>query len=162
MHIGMRSTTKRRSRGQSARRRRPKVLLQSIAALALGAFAVSFVAAFGGREEPAPAQEPDEAVDREYVLEAFLDGYVGLEGDIEGQTNPVLTAAAGERVRVTIVNNEAMPHDIVMEEHGESSDRVTGPDGRTSVTFAAETDDVYFCSLPGHREAGMEGEFRIE
>ncbi len=130
--------------------------------LVFGAFAVGLVAAFGGREEPAPAQEPDRTVDREYVLEAFLDGYVGLEGEIEGQTNPVLTAAAGETVRITIINNETMPHDIVMEEHGESSDRVTGPDAETSVTFTAETDDVYFCSVAGHRGAGMEGEFRLE
>lgn len=130
--------------------------------IAFSVFGVGLVAAFGGREEPAPAPQQDEAADREYVLEAFLDGYVGLEGDIEGETNPVLTAAPGETVRITIINNETMPHDIVMEEHGASSEQVTGPDAETSVTFTAETDDVYYCSVPGHRAAGMEGDFRIE
>ena len=137
-------------------------MLVLTAVLAFGVLGVGVLAAFGGSEEPAPEPQPAEPVDREYVLEAFLDGYVGLEGEIEGEINPVLTASAGETVRITIINNEAMRHDVVMEEHGASSEIVTGPDAETSVTFVAETDDVYYCSVPGHRAAGMEGEFRLE
>ncbi len=123
------------------------------AAEAAGGGAATKVADRGG-SNPSP--------DREYVLEAFLDGYVGLEGEIEGQTNPVLTAAAGETVRIRIVNGESMPHDIVMERHGASSEIINRRGAETEVTFTAETDDYYFCSVGSHRQAGMEGRFEIE
>ncbi len=129
------------------------------------AIAFPFLAMAGGEQEQETQEaesNPNPSVDREYVLEAFLDGYVGLEGEIEGQTNPVLTARAGETVRITIVNGESMPHDIVMEQHGASSEVVNSRGSESSVTFTAETDDYYFCSVGSHRQAGMEGEFRIE
>ncbi len=129
------------------------------------AIAFPFLVTAGGTQE-LEAQEaesnPNPSADREYALEAFLNGYVGLEGEIEGQTNPVLTARAGETVRITIVNGESMPHDIVLEQHGASSEVVNSRGSETSVTFTAETDDYYFCSVGSHRQAGMEGEFRIE
>ncbi len=128
----------------------------------LGAFGAGSPLAMGSESQSEESSNPNPSVDREYVLEAFLSGYVGLEGEIEGQTNPVLTAAAGETVRITIVNGEAMPHDIVMEQHGDSSEVVRARGAETAVTFTAETDDVYFCSIGGHRQAGMEGEFRLE
>ena len=142
-----------------AARRIVMLLAGLITVVALGTFGAGAALASGG-DDSNPGSNP--AVDREYVLEAFYRGYVGLEGEIEGVTNPVLTAAAGETVRITIVNGESFPHDIALERHGVSSSRVNRPGRETSVTFTAESDDVYFCSVSGHRQAGMEGRFRLE
>ena len=111
---------------------------------------------------PAPAQQVAEArVDREYVLEAAMLGYRGVGGDIDGVRNPVLRATAGERVRITIVGVEVLPHDIALEQMGIRSAEVVDVGDRTSITFVAEHDDVYYCTIPGHRVAGMVGTFEI-
>lgn len=108
--------------------------------------------------EPAPVAE---VVDRDYTLEAWMVGYRGVGGDIDGVRNPVLRAAPGETVRLTIVGVEALAHDVALEQLGVKSTEVTAVGERTSITFTAQKNDVYYCSLPGHRVAGMEGRFEI-
>jgi nitrite reductase (NO-forming) len=43
------------------------------------------------------------------------------------------------------------------------SPRVIGKGASTTIAFRAETagDFVYYCSVPGHRLAGMEGKFLV-
>ncbi|MEX0599025.1 MAG: PVC-type heme-binding CxxCH protein, partial [Rhodothermales bacterium] len=109
------------------------------------------------------AQDLDDAseIDREYVLESTMLGYTGIGGEIDGVRNPVLTAEEGEVVRITIVNGETLVHDLKMEELGVKTDEVLEVGERASVTFTAVADDIYFCTIPGHRAAGMEGRFEI-
>lgn len=109
---------------------------------------------------PAQAQEND-AVDREYTLSASILGYKGIGGEIDGIRNPVLQATKGETVRITIINAETLTHDIVMAKSGARSEAIVDAGARTSVTFVAEENDTYYCSVPGHRQAGMEGNFEI-
>jgi putative membrane-bound dehydrogenase-like protein len=99
--------------------------------------------------------------DREYVLEAHMTGYVGVGGGIAGVRNPVLQALPGETVRITIVGVEMLPHDVALESDGAKSTEVTDLAERTSLTFTARADDTYYCTIPGHREAGMVGRFEL-
>ncbi len=99
-------------------------------------------------------------VDREYVFDATMAGYRGIEGEIEGIVNPVLTARLGERVRITIINGEFMVHDVAMERHGVASEQILEEGATTFVDFVARHDDTYFCTVPGHRFS-MSGDFRI-
>ena len=108
-------------------------------------------------EPPAPSRE----VDREYKLESSILGYRGIGGEIDGVRNPLLQAKKGETVRITIVNAEVMPHDVAMERHGVKSAEVLDVGDRASVTFTAEESDLYYCTIPGHRAAGMEGRFQL-
>jgi putative membrane-bound dehydrogenase-like protein len=112
---------------------------------------------------PASAQNQaaGDAVDREFVLEAAMLGYRGVGGDIDGVRNPVLRAAAGERVRITIVGVEALTHDVALEGMGIKSTEVLEVGDRASITFTAERNDTYYCTIPGHRAAGMVGSFEI-
>src|SRR5690625_3338395 len=111
---------------------------------------------------PAKEQLADTAqVDREYTLEAVITGYTGVGGEIDGIRNPVLQAQKGETVRITMVNGETLTHDIVMEKMGIKSEAIIEEGASTSITFEATSDDTYFCSIPGHRQAGMEGQFEI-
>ena len=107
------------------------------------------------------AQSSDAEVDREYTLSASILGYKGMGGEIDGIRNPTLFAAQGETVRIVIVNAETLIHDIAMEKNGAKSDTIVDAGARTSVTFVAKENDVYYCTIPGHRSAGMEGRFEI-
>ena len=108
----------------------------------------------------AQAQAPA-SIDREYTLESTMLGYKGIGGDIDGVRNPPLWARSGETVRINIVNGELMVHDVTLEKHNVRSAQILDKGATSSVTFKAKDSDVYFCSLPGHRAAGMEGRLEV-
>lgn len=91
--------------------------------------------------------------------------FLGVGGTIDGQVNPVLSAAEGQLVQVTLINGEGAEHDVVFDGQGPagSSPHVFGKGASTNIAFVASKagDYVYFCSVPGHRLAGMEGQFLI-
>lgn len=95
--------------------------------------------------------------DRDYILESTMLGYFG----VDGSRNPVLRANKGDRVRITIVNGEVMTHDIAMEKLGVKSDVIIDKGSTAHIIFNAEESDTYFCSIPGHRTAGMVGKFEV-
>lgn len=124
---------------------------------------VLIVCAFLWGNCKAPSSEPagDPAkIDREYVLDAKMTGYTGIGGDIDGIRNPLLRAKKGERVRIRLINGELMSHDIVFERSGVKSIPIVQKGDTTSVVVEALEDDVYFCSIPGHRQM-MNGRFEI-
>ncbi|HEY7577746.1 MAG TPA: cupredoxin domain-containing protein, partial [Acetobacteraceae bacterium] len=90
--------------------------------------------------------------------------YIGRGGDIDGKVNPTLTVHEGDLVQITLVNGEGAEHDIVLPELHASSQRVSGPGASSTLTFRASDIGTfaYFCSIPGHREAGMTGTVRVE
>lgn len=96
-------------------------------------------------------------IDIEYFLEATMLGYFANDGS----RNPVLKANKGMRVRITITNGEVMTHDISMEKSGIKSKTIFEKGSSTSITFIAQNSDTYFCTVPGHKEAGMIGKFEI-
>ncbi len=108
---------------------------------------------------PLPPEGGDR-IDREYILDAKMTGYTGVGGEIDGLRNPVLRAKKGERVRVRLVNGELMSHDIVFEKTGIKSIPIVQKGDTTSVVIEATEDDVYFCSIPGHRQV-MNGRLEI-
>jgi putative membrane-bound dehydrogenase-like protein len=99
--------------------------------------------------------------DREYTLVSTMLGYRGVGGDLEGLRNPTLWAKTGETVRLTIVNGELMVHDIALEKLDVKSTQILDKGATASITFTAKASDTYYCSLPGHRAAGMEGRIEV-
>ena len=105
--------------------------------------------------------------DAKYTLRSGIaDGrmvYIGVGGAIEGKTNPVLTAAEGQVVQLTVINGEGAEHDIVFPSPDAKSPRVTGKNTSTTIAFRAiqSGDFIYFCSVPGHQLAGMQGQFIV-
>jgi putative membrane-bound dehydrogenase-like protein len=96
-------------------------------------------------------------VDKEYFLEATMLGYFAKNGT----RNPVLKANKGMKVRITILNGEVMTHDIAMEKLGIKSETIFEKGATTSITFVAEKSDTYYCTVPGHKAAGMVGKFEV-
>jgi nitrite reductase (NO-forming) len=89
--------------------------------------------------------------------------YIGVGGAIEGKVNPVLTASEGQVVQLTLINGEGAEHDIVFPDQDTKSPRVTGKGASTTIAFRASKsgDFTYYCSVPGHGLAGMEGQFIV-
>ncbi|PSR53402.1 dehydrogenase [Adhaeribacter arboris] len=95
--------------------------------------------------------------DRDYTLQTTILGYYSPEG----KRNPVLQAKKGETVRIKIVNGELMTHDIALEKIGVKSKVLVEKGDTASVVFKATQSDTYFCTIPGHRAAGMVGKFEV-
>lgn len=106
------------------------------------------------------AEADPNKIDREYVLSSKMTGYTGVGGDIDGVRNPVLRAKKGDRVKITIVNGELMAHDIVIEKQDVRSEPVVEEGDTAVIVFEAIENDVYFCSIPGHRQM-MNGRIEI-
>jgi nitrite reductase (NO-forming) len=89
--------------------------------------------------------------------------YLGVGGAIEGKVNPLLTAAEGQVVQLTLINGEGAEHDIVFPDQDAKSPRVTGKGASTTIAFRATKagDFIYLCSVPGHQLAGMQGQFIV-
>ncbi|HYC24786.1 MAG TPA: copper-containing nitrite reductase [Roseiarcus sp.] len=89
--------------------------------------------------------------------------FVGVGGDINGAVNPLILVHEGETVQINLINGEGAEHDIVIDQYGVRSNRVIGKGASSAVTFTASKtgEFAYFCSAPGHREAGMEGRIQV-
>ncbi|MDP2927129.1 MAG: cupredoxin domain-containing protein [bacterium] len=74
-----------------------------------------------------------------------------------------INVKAGERVKITFRNIGQAPHNLVLEGLGITTKTING--GQTDVVeFIAPAAGTYafFCSIPGHRSAGMEGSLKVE
>lgn len=98
-----------------------------------------------------------------FTLEtAVADGklvYIGRGGDIDGEVNPTLEVPLGAMVQINMVNGDGAMHDIVARDFNAQSDQVSGEGSSTVLAFRADKEGefYYWCSVPGHRAAGMEG-----
>lgn len=122
------------------------------------------------------AQSPDaehhtnaepSAVTVEYTLLTGGDTgqlvFVGVGGEIDGVVNPTLTANPGDIVKITLINGDGMLHDLVIDEFEVATDQFAEPDEQDSITFTVDQigEYVYYCSVPGHRQAGMWGKLVV-
>jgi len=85
--------------------------------------------------------------------------YIGVGGDIDGQVNPTLMVHEGELVQINLINGEGAEHDIVLDQYAARSAIVVGKNASSTFSFTATKvgEFAYFCSIAGHRAAGMEG-----
>src|SRR5690606_31614386 len=72
-----------------------------------------------------------------------------------------LEAAPGQVIQVT--NTGVMEHDFVIDELGIGEDLPSGEPVEVTLPDDLTPGDtyVYYCSIPGHRESGMEGTLTI-
>jgi nitrite reductase (NO-forming) len=89
--------------------------------------------------------------------------FVGMGGDIEGAVNPTLRVNEGAVVQVTLLNGDAIEHDVVFPDFKAATDKVFRKGASSVTVFRAGTSGEfeYFCSLPGHRQAGMAGKIVV-
>ena len=89
--------------------------------------------------------------------------YLGVGGDINGKVNPTLVVHEGETVQVNLVNGEGAEHDLVFDDFAARTDHVVGKGASSTTSFSAgKTGEfLYYCSIPGHRQAGMQGRLQV-
>lgn len=89
--------------------------------------------------------------------------YIGQGGSIDGVVNPTLKAVVGDTVNITLITSDGMEHDIAFPDFNAVSDHVSAQKKSVTMTFAVDKPGSfkYFCTIPGHRQAGMEGNFEV-
>ncbi len=112
------------------------------------------------------AQESGSVV--EYTLRTQIGGdpvmaFVGVGGAIDGVVNPELTANVGDTVRLTVINGDPVLHNLVIDEFNVSTGDLVTDEQTVTVEFVASQPGnfFYYCSIPGHRQVGMQGVLRI-
>ena len=75
----------------------------------------------------------------------------------------VVTVSKGEEVVLVLNNQGALSHNLVIPELDlEIKSIQTDENGRIRFTVDRTGTFVFYCSVPGHKEAGMTGELRVE
>lgn len=89
--------------------------------------------------------------------------YVGVGGHIDGKINPTLMVHEGELVQINLINGEGAEHDVVIDQYAARSSIVVGKNASSTFSFTAGKvgEFAYFCSIAGHRQAGMEGLIQV-
>lgn len=118
-----------------------------------------------GSKAPAEAEESGEAEARE--TSPVPEEGSGPGGTLQLAADPSAIAYDAKelsskpgKVTIDFTNPGAIPHDVAIEAEGgeelAASEQIT--EGKTSVsTDLAPGAYTFFCTVPGHREAGMEG-----
>jgi plastocyanin len=139
---------------------RPRSLVLVLIVLA----AMLGLAACGGDDEEAappaaeqPAEPPAEGGEvTELQLAADPGGALAYD-----QTE--LTAPAGT-VAIVLTNDSSVPHNVAIEGNGVDveGEVFSGGGTRTTEADVAAGTYAFYCSVPGHREGGMEGTLTVE
>ena len=89
--------------------------------------------------------------------------FIGVGGDIDGALNPDLHVQPGQVVQLTLVNGDGAQHDWAIPELDAKTDLITGQGSSSATVFEADEAGSYdyFCTVPGHRAAGMEGQIVV-
>ena len=121
--------------------------------------------------EESPQTDPGESTSSslEFNLQTSLVGgrmvYLGVGGDIEGVVNPDLIVPGDVTVRVNLSNGDGIPHDLSFPDFNATSALVTSMGKTTTMSFDVKADQIgtyaYFCTQPGHRQAGQEGQLIV-
>jgi uncharacterized cupredoxin-like copper-binding protein len=91
---------------------------------------------------------------------------LALSADPSGQLrfNATTLQASGGGVTIAMRNPSQLTHSIAIEGNGVSSaGQVVGPGGTSTVSATLKPGTYkFFCTVPGHRQAGMEGTLTVK
>jgi plastocyanin len=138
----------------------------------IAAFAAVAVAACGGssasKTTSAPASATTSSATTSSAAAAPSSASLTLAADPSGQlkfTKPTLSAKAGE-VKIEFTNQASLPHNLTIVQG--SGGAVAG----ATPTFQGGTKTLsvklkpgtytFYCSVPGHRQAGMQGTLTVQ
>ncbi len=86
---------------------------------------------------------------------------LNLKGEDIKYDQTALTAKAGDAVTVTFQNSGALEHSFVIDALNVKIEKVQpGQSGTATFSPAAGT-YIFYCDIPGHKEAGMTGTLTV-
>lgn len=123
------------------------------------AAAAMVVAATGAVATPAPAPV---GVKRYELHTNIVDGKMVFIDD-KAQVNPTLQARVGDTLEIVLESGEGAEHDFVAPDLGIASPKFSASTGKVTVRVKVDKPGTfsYWCSIPGHRQIGMEGKLEI-
>jgi nitrite reductase (NO-forming) len=82
---------------------------------------------------------------------------------LKDKVNPDLVVEAGAVVEIILVNGDGVQHNLALPDFGQLSEDVLSKDQETRLVFKADKEGTfpYYCEIPGHRQAGMEGKLIV-
>jgi len=91
------------------------------------------------------------------------DGTIAIPADPNGQLAFQTKQATGQPGQITVEmqNKSGTPHDIVIDGKGKGEVVQGGGTSKFSANFPAGK-FTYYCSVPGHRQAGMQGTLTVK
>jgi mono/diheme cytochrome c family protein len=91
------------------------------------------------------------------------NGTLDVPTDPSGQLAYVTNQASAPAGKLTVesVNKSGTPHDIVIDGKGKGAVVKDGGISKFSADFAPGT-YTFYCSVPGHRQAGMQGKLTVK
>ena len=135
----------------------------AVALLAAGGAGAAFGATAANAAAPTAQSTAAHGTIRHFVLRTNIaDGKLVYE-DEHGNVDPDLKVKVGDAVEITVASAEGAEHDITFPDLNLESKRFNGTSGPTKLRFVASRagEFPYFCSVPGHREAGMQGKLIV-
>lgn len=98
-----------------------------------------------------------------FSLTARITGFVGGSPGIAGKINPTLVVGWGDHVTIRVVNAESMTHNLHIDYYNLQSPDLTAVGRSANLTFQATEPGAfdYYCTIPGHRQAGMQGVIEV-
>jgi uncharacterized cupredoxin-like copper-binding protein len=136
--------------------------------------ALALVACGGGSdttsdETAPPANETTQEAEGEKEAKGGTAGASTLEfeSDPSGSLAYTTTEATGKAGKVTVnfTNQSAVPHDVALEDEAgeEIAATETVAEGTDSTTAELKPGKyTFYCTVPGHRQAGMEGTLTVK
>lgn len=115
-------------------------------------------------QEEGPADSSDLGpADVAFTLRSGMDGtrlvFVGEGGEIDGVVNPTLEVDPDQVVEITLINGMPVEHDLRIDELDVETGSLFAEGEQRTIKFRADRNGSfsYYCTIPGHRAAGMEG-----
>ncbi len=121
------------------------------------------VAADSNLPNPAVSYHPDVRITLRTNIGPKGMTFVGVGNGIDGVDNPALQVAQGAVVQITLIDGDGAEHNIAVPDFNAASDHVLAKGASAVIVFRADKAGTfpYFCVLPGHRQAGMEGKLVV-
>jgi len=112
---------------------------------------------------PAAAAAKQAVSTRKYTLKTGMSGGKMVYVDDKGNVNPALRANVGDTIEITLTSGEGAEHDLVIPDLKVASKKFSGQSGPEKLSFQVTQSGkfTYFCSIPGHRQIGMEGTLEV-
>ena len=112
---------------------------------------------------PVDHGEMDTAFTLETILEGSRLAFRGVGNEVDGVVNPTLRVNSGDLVRITLINSDGVEHDFAIPQLDVHSEHIHAIGARAEVVFTAHQagEFAYYCTIPGHRQAGMEGKLVV-
>jgi plastocyanin len=137
-----------------------------LAALAVGGVGLGACGDGDQRAAPEPAATEPSGTEPSGGAPAPADETVEVAADPSGQLKFVqssLTASAG-KATFEFTNEASVPHDFTIEQDAKkiAGTKVITQKSETLTADLEAGEYAYYCSVAGHREAGMQGTLTVE